>query len=202
MDNDEANTSCEKKIVRRDVEKKRRQQMAILNASLRSELPLEMIQGKRSVSDHINEAVNYIKHLNNKIEELSIKRNKLKRLSDLSVLSLENESSDRNLLDRVILYPSWGAVEIIVISNVEEEALLLSKVLDILLEEGFSVVSCVSTKANERQIYTIQSEVNDSGCLDLPGLKRKLNDLISLSRLSSGTGLVSTYWEVLYGSEP
>jgi hypothetical protein len=43
-----ANTSnCDhKKIVRRDTEQKRRQQMAILNASLRSLLPAEIIQVK------------------------------------------------------------------------------------------------------------------------------------------------------------
>lgn len=37
----------EKKAVRRDNERQRRKQMAFLNASLRSELPLEMIKVKR-----------------------------------------------------------------------------------------------------------------------------------------------------------
>jgi hypothetical protein len=44
LKNGEANTSNDKKIVRRDTEQKRRLQMAILNESLRSLLPVEMIQ--------------------------------------------------------------------------------------------------------------------------------------------------------------
>jgi len=44
LKNGEANTSNDKKIERRDTEQKRRLQMAILNESLRSLLPVEMIQ--------------------------------------------------------------------------------------------------------------------------------------------------------------
>lgn len=109
----------------------------------------------------MNEAVNYIKYLKNKIEELSVRKNKLRSLSNLSVLqSPGNERSDNCLLDRVMVNSCWGRVEIIMTSNVKEEGLLLSKVLEILLEEGLSVFSCVSNKANERLFYSIQSEVN------------------------------------------
>lgn len=101
----------------------------------------------------MNEAVNYIKYLKNKIEELSMRRNKLRNLSP------GNERSENCVVDRVMVHPCWGRVEIIMTSNVKEEGLLLSKVLEILLQEGFSVVSCVSTKANEMLFYSIQSEV-------------------------------------------
>ncbi|XP_059451182.1 transcription factor bHLH118-like [Corylus avellana] len=188
LNNGEANTSNydRKKIVRRDTEQKRRQQMAILNASLRSLLPVEIIQGKRSASDHMNEAVNYIKYLQNKIEELSMRRNKLRNLSP------GNERSENCVVDRVMVHPCWGRVEIIMTGNVKKEGLLLSKVLEILLQEGFRVVSCVSTKANERLFYSIQSEVdNDLEGLDLPGLQRKLNDLILSSRRASESDIVS-----------
>ncbi|KAF5480321.1 hypothetical protein F2P56_001081 [Juglans regia] len=181
-DNDEANTGNNKKIIRRDTERQRRQKMAILNASLRSLLPVEMIMGKRSLSDHMSEAVNYIKYLKNKLEELSVRSNKLKELSNFSVLGLGNQRSDNNLQNRVMVHPCWDGVEIVITSNVNEDSLLLSEVLEILLEEALSVVTCSSTKANERLIYTIQAKVNDFGCgLDLHELQRKLNALVMSS---------------------
>ena len=98
----------------------------------------------------MDEAFNYINYLKNKIEELSGRRNELKKLSNLSVLSPGNE--------RVIVHPIRDGVEILVSSNVNE-GLLPSEVLEILLNEGLGVERYLSTRANERLCYTIISQV-------------------------------------------
>nr|QFU95353.1 basic helix-loop-helix DNA-binding superfamily protein 120a [Eriobotrya japonica] len=173
----------ERNIVRRDNERQRRQLMAALNASLRSLLPYELIKGKRSITEHMDEAVNYINHMKAKIEELNAKKEKInKKLyeCDSQDFGLRNESSGHNFLKySIMVCPTrLGGVEVLVSSSCgEEEGLLLSGVLKVLIAEGLSVVECASTRVNESLFHTIQCEVvNDLACLDLSELHLKLTN--------------------------
>lgn len=105
----------------------------------------------------MHEAVNYINYQKNKIEALKIKRDELKNSFDSSAQSSDSGGrsyNSRNLLNSVIVRPCLGGVEIVISSS-----LVLSRVLEILLEEGLNVVGCSSTRVNEKLIHTIQSEV-------------------------------------------
>ncbi|KAK6275634.1 hypothetical protein POUND7_005343 [Theobroma cacao] len=171
-----------KKIMRKEIERQRRQQMAKLYGKLRSLLPLESIQGKRAVSDHMNEAVNYIKYLKKKIQELSVKRDKLKKLSNLSAFDQGSASSSDNssLINCVAVHPYRGGVEIVINSGFGDESWHLSAMIQAIRAEELDVVHCISSQTNEGFLHTIQSEVSDPAHrLDLPGLQSKLNDLIS-----------------------
>ncbi|XP_048129452.1 transcription factor bHLH118-like, partial [Rhodamnia argentea] len=137
------------KKMHRDVERGRRREMSTLCASLRSLLPLEYIKGNRTTSDHIGGAANYINHLERKIKELESRRDELK-------------SSNRSVRASSV-GPCLDGVEIVIqsaSSRDQDPNFPLSKALQLLLEEGISVASCVSTRISEMTfIHTIQSEV-------------------------------------------
>lgn len=122
-------------------------------------------QGKRSVSDHIMEAVNYIKLQEKKMEKLRGARDELKKLSK-STACTEHESESgspsrstvRTPASRVAVQPFSSGVEIIISSSSRERGLPLSRVLDVLLQQGLSIVHCVSTTLNDQLHHTIHSD--------------------------------------------
>ncbi|KAI4347469.1 hypothetical protein L6164_008281 [Bauhinia variegata] len=172
-----------KKWMRKETEKLRRQEMATLCASLRSLLPLEYIKGKRSTSDHLYETLNYIKHLKNKVKQLEDKRDELMKLSNLSFVNSGNENSTTHLPTCVIVLPCLDGVQIMCSYSLKQHAFPLSSLLDILRREGLNVVSCTSTKSNDHQrlIHIIQSEISDMARTDFSELRRKISEGISSS---------------------
>ncbi|XP_062075440.1 transcription factor bHLH120-like [Humulus lupulus] len=188
----------------RDIEMQRRQEMAARHASLRSLLPLELIKGKRSISDHIHEGARYIKQLQLKIKELDAKRENLKKyyyLSDSRSIigpstyhdhhghgGAGSSSSSTPLSQDHLLrvQPCGGGLEIVISSTGDfggASVLPLSKILQVILQEGLCLISCISTKVNGRLLHTIKSEANyycvESECSDyLSALEQKLKKLI------------------------
>ncbi|CAK8573607.1 unnamed protein product [Lathyrus sativus] len=148
-----------KKMIHKEIEKQRRHQMTTLHASLRSLLPLEFIKGKRSISDHTNEGVNYINFLKKNIKELSAKRDELKSHASCSFSIHKNNTT--------------VGVEI----STREEGVPLSKLLEQLLKEGLDVVSCFSIQVNGRLLHSVQCEVIDSKSVDLSVLRRKFSKM-------------------------
>lgn len=159
-----------KKMVHREIEKQRRQEMATLHASLRSLLPLRFIKGKRSLSDQMNEGVNYINHMKKNIKELSDKRDELKKLSNLS--NLKNHVSCS-----FSIHKNNGTIGIEISSFRDKERVPLSKLLEQLMRVGLEVVSCFSIEVNGRLLHSVQCEVIDSDSVDLCELKRKFSNM-------------------------
>lgn len=142
-----------------------------------------LFQGKRSLADHMNEAVIHIKHLQTRIKELGSQRDDLKTqtsswpdLRSTTALGLSgnliigSSGSSSSLLSagncstsRVAVNPCFGGVEIVIScgagDSLEQQGMVLSRLMQILLEQGLTVISCATTHVNKRLVYTIQSEV-------------------------------------------
>ncbi|XP_039050599.1 transcription factor bHLH36-like isoform X1 [Hibiscus syriacus] len=182
-----SNDGDKKKSMHRDIERQRRQEMSTLYASLRTLLPLEYIkvyfswgfQGKRAISDHMNEAVSYIKDLQKRIEELSAKRDELKKVLIDSSGFRRGTSSDEAFPSSVAVRQSLDGVEVVVSTGVVAQALTLSRVLQLLLEEGLDIVNSISTKIDGGLIHTIKLEVSDLRGVEVPYLEQKLKEEIS-----------------------
>ncbi|PON69968.1 Achaete-scute transcription factor-related [Parasponia andersonii] len=180
-----------KKMIHRDIERQRRKEMATLYAGLRSVIPLEYIKGKRATSDHMNGAVDYIKRLQMRITDLGAQRDDLIKKSNLRVpdsMSTSNGSSDNSsTLTSIVVHPcSAGGVEIVLSScssnnSTASTSFPLSRVLQVLLEQGLDIVSCAITKVNERAVlHTIQAEVADDPTgINCDQLQEEIKEIIS-----------------------
>ncbi|XP_060189576.1 transcription factor bHLH118-like [Lycium barbarum] len=177
-----------KKVIRREVERQRRRDMAKLYQRLRLLIPSKYLMGKRSISDHLEEIVDYVKDLRKNIEDLETKRQKLKEMRNNITCSsnlhsqLAPSSSSMKLSghdingnddeDRIRVNSCNEGVEISV-----KGGLPLSKVLKVLMKEGLIINSCVSSTANQRLLHIIQSKVNTREDIDLARLRFKLMSL-------------------------
>ncbi|EPS68093.1 hypothetical protein M569_06680, partial [Genlisea aurea] len=144
----------QRKIMHRDIERHRRQEMAGLYSSLRSLLPVEYIRGKRSISDHMFEAVNYIKNTEKRIEELCRRRDNLKRLRT-SAEQQQSVRKDTAAPFTVNVNNSGAGIEAVICCG---SGVPLSGILIELVGAGLSVVSSVSTRIDEKFIHVLQAE--------------------------------------------
>lgn len=116
-------------------------------------------------------AENYIKELERKIQELSSKRDNLKKLSNSisspscsTTKNIESQNSQRHSNNNLessnisMRHCETGSVEVLV-NTALREGLPLASVLGVLAGQGFSVVSCVSAQVNDRFLHTIETEV-------------------------------------------
>ncbi|KAK9724521.1 hypothetical protein RND81_05G079200 [Saponaria officinalis] len=188
--NNGGNEVANKRVIHRENERQRRQEMAKLYSSLRSILPLEYIKGKRAMCDHISEATKYIKDLEKNVKDLGNKRDKLKETYCSSSSTKQHEhdkfsstnacSSSRNG-GNVSIHAFSKAIEIEICTEVEEEEnpFPLSRVLLVLNEEGLDVVSCVSSKLNKMLVYVIHCQVENVASIDSCQLKWRLSSVIN-----------------------
>ncbi|XP_022159635.1 transcription factor bHLH120-like [Momordica charantia] len=175
------NEHKKKKIIHRDVERQRRQEMSTLYANLRSLLPLEYLKGKRSICDHMQETVKYIQHTQANIQKLSNKRDELKRLSGhddaaSDTATIETLNSSKRDSVSVAVNQKQGGVQV-VLHTPTHHGLPLSTILQALIAQKFDILSCISTKVNDSFLHTIDSQAAALTNVDVSELQHKLTNL-------------------------
>ncbi|XP_042001787.1 transcription factor bHLH36-like [Salvia splendens] len=161
------NEEVEKKKVHKEIERQRRQEMAALYDSLRSVLPSKSIKGLRSASDQIAGATKYIRYMQNKVRQLKVKRDKM----------MKSAENSKGLPISVRVKRCTGSAGVLIFATAEGRSLRLSRVLQVLVEEGLDVVDCNCTKFDGRLHCTIQCE--DGGLnIDVQTLQVKLTSNI------------------------
>ncbi|RAL52210.1 hypothetical protein DM860_016059 [Cuscuta australis] len=175
----ESSTSEEKqrRMMHRDIERQRRQEMASLYASLRNQLPLEYIKGKRSVSDHVMEAVRYIEHKQKSIRELEEKRDMLRSWSknddegDCHVA----EAGASQAAATVTVRPCLEGVEILISCGIPKLGFRVSRALHLLGDQqGLQLLSCVCSRVDDTLLHTIRAQVSPHARVDFQELQRNL----------------------------
>ncbi|XP_010546079.1 PREDICTED: transcription factor bHLH125 [Tarenaya hassleriana] len=186
-----------KRMRHRDVERQRRQEVSSLFKNLRSLLPLQYVKGKRSSSDLVSEAVDYIKDLQKRIKEFDEKKDQIKKISDgenrasgsAAPSSTEACSSSPSSSSsscscggegkdiEVVIMPCLGGGVEIVISCCFRHEFCLSSVLQVLVEEeGFNVFRCTSAtlQSSRRLLHNIFAQVDGGRNINFAELQDKI----------------------------
>eukprot|EP00253_Pinus_taeda_P006569 PITA_06569 len=191
----------DKKWNHRLIEKQRRKEMKTLFSRLRALLPEESIRGKRAESDQVLGAVNYIRHLQQKIEDLSRKRDSMKsslgRKGKLPFVGIQSSSkhnfcrkhlrfqdSDGKFTSMKINF-SHSSVEVSV--NAFQHQIVYSDLLMVLEECGLEVVNATSSVINNAVFHTIHSKVTDVDYFNMDDLSDTLRHLISGNQADLGS---------------
>ncbi|KAH9611710.1 hypothetical protein KSS87_013008 [Heliosperma pusillum] len=169
-----------KRVFHREIERQRRMEMSSLFDSLRSVIPPNDSKGRKSITDQLEEAANYIKDLEKDVKELGQKRDHLKHSIQSSSSGGRYElggSSGSSPPYTVVIRQLVGGLEIEICVKYDDTEFLLSTAIQVALEEGLDVVSSTSAKFNEKFIHSMQCEPRP-------------NTAISTSPLGIGCGRV------------
>ncbi|KAK6117572.1 hypothetical protein DH2020_048681 [Rehmannia glutinosa] len=131
------------------------------------------------MSDSLQQAVNYIKDMQNNIYQLRSQRDNMlqKKSAHDQIGNCKNSKLDNlSNFSTVTVNPCPDGVEILIETNFEaEKGFPPSRILRELLQRGFNVVSCVSTRADgKRSLHRIQLEANNLKFKDLTELQERL----------------------------
>ncbi|KAK9092577.1 hypothetical protein Syun_027488 [Stephania yunnanensis] len=143
------------KIDRKTVEKNRRNQMKTLYSELSSLIPpSHKSKGVMPLSNQLDEAVNYIKKLENKLKRMQEKKNYLMGIN--SSRSMSGTTGGRP--PQIEIHCSGSLLEVVLVSGMDCQSLFF-KIIGMLHEEEAITVNANFSIANNSIFHTIHAEV-------------------------------------------
>ncbi|KAH9317712.1 hypothetical protein KI387_019481 [Taxus chinensis] len=146
----------------RETEKERRNHLKSGYAQLFSLLPHSNIKCKATISDQLSEATEYIRHLQEEVDELAKKREDMK-------MKMRMNEGERNGKENGILFKECEAFPVVTVNHVGSrvvvttnnfrEQMVLSKLLLCVEEEGLQLLSASSFFTNDKVFHTLHCKV-------------------------------------------
>ncbi|XP_071707650.1 transcription factor bHLH162 isoform X2 [Rutidosis leptorrhynchoides] len=179
-----SSSSSSSRVDRRTIEKNRRIQMKALYSKLHSLVPHDPSTTQTiSVPDQLQEAANYIKKLQIKLEKMKREKDKLMGTTKLEI----NHDNDINNLKlgaqhktpQIDIRESGSSLEAILITGVDFQ-FLFSETIRVIHEEGFEVVNAGFSILNDTVYHTIHAQIGES-CAQTDGVSRiieRLNNIV------------------------
>ncbi|OVA14913.1 Myc-type [Macleaya cordata] len=148
---------------RKTIEKNRRNQMKILCSNLTSLLPVD--QDSKDImplSDQLDEAANYIKKLENKLEKMKEKKEHLKGIEKIN-----RRMSTTGIIvgirpPQIEIHTIGSILEVVLISEIDYSSSMFYDIIRLLHNEGAEVMNASFYVMNDKTFHTIYSEVGES----------------------------------------
>ncbi|KAJ9563123.1 hypothetical protein OSB04_008283 [Centaurea solstitialis] len=169
-------SSSSSRVDRRTIEKNRRIQMKALYSQLHSLVPHDSSREMISLPDQLQEAANYIKKLQIKLEKMNEEKDNLMGVKKLEIIQDHKKIANPNLsvgqqrTPQIDVRETGSSLEAILITGVDFK-FMFTETIRVIHEEGFNVVNASFSIVNNRVLHTIHAQAVSSGNLLAGGLK-------------------------------
>ncbi|KAI7748002.1 hypothetical protein M8C21_017398, partial [Ambrosia artemisiifolia] len=156
-------SSSTSRVDRRTIEKNRRIQMKALYSKLHSLVPHESSRDIISLPDQLQEAANYIKKLQIKLERMKEEKDNLMRMKNLKINPNKNITASSLMVGQqrtpqIDVREIGSSLEAILITGVDFQ-FLFSETIRVIHEEGFDVVNANFSIINDMVVHTIHAQI-------------------------------------------
>ncbi|KAM1114255.1 hypothetical protein ACFX15_046177 [Malus domestica] len=174
MNNNQASQSSSTKVERRVVEKNRRNHMKLLYSNLFSLLPNQNPKEPLSLPEQIDEAINYIKSRESKLQKSKEKKESLvgtrKRSHATSFVNVESmkpnnlsiESGRSTKAPQIQIHETGSTVEVVLTSGLDNHQFIFYEIIRILDEEQADVVHASFSTLGDTTFHVVRAEMHKS----------------------------------------